>query len=126
MQTINKDVYYGSDLNKFVDEKCSHQMTCINIDGLFIKVAKKKLRIIESKHNNERMPTSQESALKTLNYIFKNSSAKYETEVCKVEGDYPYIDGACVYRFGDGIKKYLNQKQLIEWLEFEKELESFP
>ena len=62
--------YYGSDLNKFVNEECSKEMTVINIDMLEYKRSLKKIRIIESKHNNERMPKSQEEILKIFRIWF--------------------------------------------------------
>jgi len=49
-------IYFGSDLNKFVNENCSKEMTAINIDLLLYKRSKKHIRIIESKHKNEKIP----------------------------------------------------------------------
>lgn len=52
-------IYFGSDLNKFISENCSKEMTAINIDLLLYKRSKKHIRIIESKHENEKIPYSQ-------------------------------------------------------------------
>ena len=94
--------YYGSDLNKFVNEECSKEMTVINIDMLEYKRSLKKIRIIESKHNNERMPKSQEEILKIFAKIFRflnglsdwintqfNIDFKYY-ELFIVTGTFPY------------------------------------
>jgi len=63
--------YYGSDLNKWIDENVSHNLTSINIDCMMVKIKKKKLRIIESKYPNEELKKGQRDALKILAAAFK-------------------------------------------------------
>jgi hypothetical protein len=120
--------YYGSDFNKFVDRDCSHEMTCINMDCLMIKVADHKVRVIESKHNKELTPVSQDTALSILDEVFRYSNGtKYKGECYKVVGDYPYTNGAKIYRYRDDLSRNLHEKQsLMDWVNFKKDLEIFP
>ena len=111
--------YYGSDLNRFIDESCSHKMTCINIDCFLVKVSKKRIRFIESKHTKEGMKKGQKTALKLLSEMLHPS---YTVETFVVRGDYPY-NTATVENIETGERTQLDQDTLIAWLDFEVELE---
>ncbi len=121
--------YYGSDLNKFVNKECSKEMTVINIDMLQYKRKLKRMRVIESKHNNEKLPKSQEEILKIFAKIFRflnglsdwintqfNIEFKYY-ELFIVTGDFPYNN--CKIEDWVNDKSFnLDNKNLIKFLEF--------
>jgi len=115
--------YFGSDLNEFAHTECSKQMTVINIDMLQYKRSKKILRIIESKHEREKTPASQLEALTVLAKVFKyiNKIAKHKFEAYIVKGNPPY-DRTFVENLITGEKEILDRKELIEFLEFRKEI----
>jgi len=117
--------YYGSDLNKFIDENCFREMSCINIDCLLLKRSEKKIRIIESKHSKEKLPESQAEALTKLYELLKSSDHPWDAMVYLVRGDPPY-EYVEITEWTPEQKTYtLTQKELIEWLEFKKELKDF-
>ena len=115
--------YFGADLNKFANENCSKQMTIINIDFLGYKRAKKIVRIIESKHSKERMPSSQREVLEIFAKFFKKINqlipmSKHTFECYIVRGDFPYD----VVEIEDLVNKStfaVNQENLIKFLNFE-------
>lgn len=124
--------YYGSELNKFIDQFCSRKMTCMNIDCLCVKVSKNRIRFVESKHSMEgfgEINKGQYDALKILDYILKQNQ-EWKSEVCILVGDLPY-EKAVVYRirdkctkdYKDNFKVELTRQSLIKWLNFEVELE---
>jgi len=111
---------FGSDLNKFVNENCSKEMTAINIDLLLYKRSKKHIRIIESKHENEKIPNSQKEVLDILSTaIFKD----HKFEVFVVMGDPPDYENVKIVNLVNGKNYKIKHKQdFIDWLEFKKEL----
>lgn len=117
----NKTVcgYYGSDLNEFVDKKCNHEMTAMNIDLIMYKALKKTIRIIESKHFNEGMKTGQEKLLRLLgrfsNDISKVTGLKFEVYI--IYGNPPY-EKAKIVRLFDNQSTLVNQNTLIGFLDF--------
>jgi len=115
--------YYGSELNKFIDENCTRQMTCINIDCLLLKNDQKKVRFIEFKHSNEHFPLSQFRALKILHLITSQSLSGWDSRVFVVRGNYPFDDGAKICSLSDLKAILLTREDLIKWLNFEKELD---
>jgi len=127
---VNEDRYFGSDLNKFIHEKCTNKMTCINIDCLLLRLSKKRLRIIESKHSLEKIKNSQLEVLKILFKVFKIAEKSkwfkkyfdgWTFEVWIVIGDDPYEDITIEHPLYE--KKYvLTGDEFIQWLEFELEL----
>lgn len=122
--------YYGSELNRFVDEKCSHEMTAINIDLIIYKASKSSIMIIESKHSNEKMGKGQLRLLKLLadssELIAKamglSINRKFNFDVYVVIGDYPY-DSAEIIRLKDRKLVIVNQSDLIRFLEFNASFE---
>lgn len=120
-QKNKNEHYYGSELNRFIDEKCSHQMTCINIDCLLVKIAKKRIRIIESKHSAEFAPKSQITALKILHNLIQPKDG-WHVEFLMVYSDYPYNGMTQIEDLDENVLAILNQQQLIKWLNFEIEL----
>jgi hypothetical protein len=121
------DRYYGSDLNKFIDEFCSREMTCINIDCLLVKIKDKRIRFIESKHSIEGMPHSQLTALKILKRIFESkNNTPWRVEFYVVRGDYPYDEDVEIQEIGSSKVYQPTQQELIKWLNFELELEQIP
>ena len=119
---IQEKNYYGSDLNKFIDEKCTHKMTCINIDALIFRRSKNKLRIIESKHLNENMKWGQEEVLKLMGKVFawlNRLQEKIDFSVHIVYGNYPYEKLYIVdlTNIKDGIE--YSGEEVIKYLELE-------
>ena len=113
--------YFGSDLNKFVSENCSKEMTAINIDLLLYKRSKKHIRIIESKHENEKIPYSQKEVLDILSTAILKD---HKFEVFIVMGDPPDCDNVKIINLTNGKTYQIKHKQdFIDWLEFKKELE---
>ena len=110
--------YYGSDLNKFIDEECTRKMTCNNLDCYLIKVAYRRIRFIESKHTNEGMANSQRAGLQILE---ETRHVSYDIEVFIVRGEYPYH--TAVIEDLHGHSWTLSQNHLRQWLNFEAELE---
>ena len=114
--------YYGSDLNKWVGESCSKEMTHINIDGLSYKRSKKIVRIIESKHSKERMPRSQREILYILAKYFMKINKRHimydHTFECYiVRGDHPY-EVVEVEDLVNDTKFTLDNENLKRFLEF--------
>ena len=113
--------YYGSELNRFIDEYCSHEMDSINIDCLQLKVAKKRIRFIEYKRSREKMPRSEIRVYNILKYLFSKVESEWNIELYIVRGDYPF-ETALVKDFTTGQEWKLNQDELIKWLNFDLNL----
>lgn len=118
---MKNENYYGSDLNRFIDEQCSHRMTCINVDCFLVKVAQKRIRFIESKHSQEGMKKGQKTALSLLSELVHPS---YTIETFIVRGEYPYHT-ATVENIVTAEITQLDQKALISWLNFESETSDY-
>lgn len=114
--------YYGSDLNKWIHEACSKQMTAINMDLLLYKRSKKMMKIVESKHNGEEIPFAQSELLRILatwvKPIVDKAKLFNDFNVYIVEADYPYEDAEIIdmstkkiYKLKDGYFK--------KWVEFD-------
>ena len=119
----NEMNYFGSDLNKFTNEFCSKKMTAINIDFLGYKRDKGIIRIIESKHSNEGMPTSQKEVLKIFADVFKKLNKRivifdYTFECYIHRGDFPY-DISRIEDLVNDTKFTLDNENLKKFLEFE-------
>ena len=118
LKKIKNAQYYGSDLNKFIDERCSHKMDSINIDCLQIKVAKKRIRFIESKKDREHTTKSEIRAFKILRYLLSKQT-EWDIEFCVISGNYPF-QTAEIYVFGTEERFRLEQDELIKYLEFKR------
>ena len=125
MEYRNEDEmkYYGADLNKYAHENCSKEMTIINIDYLGYKRSKKILRIIESKHSRESMPTSQKEVLDIFAFVFKKLNKRivifdYTFECYIVRGDQPY-DIVKIEDLVNDTKFTLDNKNFKRFLEYE-------
>ena len=120
-RTIKEKIYYGSDLNKFVNKNCSKEQTVINIDLLIYKRSEKHIRIIESKHISEgAMEFSQKEVLKILSTA---QFSGYIFEVFIVIGDPPdYEPVTIIDIIKSKIYKIKEKQDFIDWLEFKKEL----
>lgn len=124
--------YYGSELNKFVNEKCNHEMTAINIDLIIYKASKSSIMIIESKHPNEGVGKGQYRLLKLLadssesiaRAIGSSTHRKFSFNVYIIIGDYPF-DNAKIIRLKDKKIIAVNQSGLISFLEFNADFERF-
>ena len=110
--------YFGSDLNKFINEFCTKQMTAINIDLLTYKRSKKSMRIIESKHENENVPRSQFEVLDLMKDAELPRCAAFGVYI--IIGNYPY-DTAKIHNLKTGKSWVVNRAGLIEFLEYRNE-----
>ena len=106
--------YFGSDLNKFINEYCSKQMTAINIDLLMFKRSQNHIRIIESKHENENVPQSQLEVLKILSAAEING---YLFSTYIATGNYPY-NSTTITNIKTGVTKVFDKNELIRFLEY--------
>lgn len=105
-KTINEN-YYGSDLNKFVATNCRKDMVVNNIDLIINDYKNDKIRIIESKHGNEKMSKGQEILLKQLSRIGIDTYTIY--------GNEPYNE-ATIYSFQVNKSIKVNKQELINFL----------
>lgn len=105
---INKN-YYGSDLNKFVATNCKKDMVVNNIDLIIDNYKGKRVKIVESKHSNEKLQKGQEILLKKL--------SKMGIPTYVVYGNEPY-NHAKIYSFQTQTYKLVNRKELIEFLNY--------
>lgn len=104
---VNPDKYYGSELNKFVAGNCRKDMVVNNIDLIINNYKDNTLKIVESKHTNEKLATGQKILLQKL------SNMGINTYVCY--GDYPY-EFTEVYSFQSNKYARFNKKELTEFL----------
>ena len=118
------DRYYGSDLNRFVDNNCMHEMTAINVDLMLFRWSKKTFYIVESKHTGEGMRKGQRQLLEFTAKILKVSNRLFPFTEWKfgcyiVIGDEPYDS----LKVEDLIKKrkfeIIGRKDVIAFLELE-------
>lgn len=122
-RTSDEIRYFGSDLNKFINECCSKQMTAINIDLLLYKRSNKHIRIIESKHSKENVPPSQREILRLMAKLFGPIAKHFNHcfEVFIVRGDFPY-DKVSIENMYDGEIYTIDNCKLKNWLEFTEKL----
>jgi len=81
---VDPNKYYGSDLNKFSAENCRRDIVINNIDLIINNYKDNTLKIVESKHINEKLSTGQHLLLKKLSKIGIDTYVVY--------GNYPYED----------------------------------
>ena len=105
---VEPDKYYGSDLNKLCAEKVRKDVVINNIDLIINDYKTKTIRIIESKHTTEKLAVGQKLLLQEL-------SRKGIKTYC-VYGNYPYLS-AKIYSFQNKKSIFVNQKQLIKFLD---------
>ena len=105
---INRN-YYGSTLNKFSAENCRTDIVINNIDLIINNYKDKNIKIIESKHSNEKLSIGQEILLKNL--------SKLGIKTYVVYGDYPF-DSSKIYSFQTKEIKLFNKKELINFLNY--------
>ncbi len=117
---MKSENYYGSDLNKFIDERCSREMTCMNIDCFLVKVSKKEIRFIESKHDGEGSGKGQRTGLRILSGLVHPD---FIVGNYLVRGEYPF-ETAIVENLATCEAFEVNQEDLIAWLNFEFSLET--
>ena len=113
----SEERYYGSDLNRFIAENCKKKMTVMNIDLITYDRDKKHIRIIESKHLNERTGYGQSELLKVLHGIFKIITG-YKITIFIIRGDPPY-DWVYLENVMDKSRHKLNRVELINFLNYE-------
>jgi len=95
--------YYGSDLNKYTGTSLPRVMTVNNFDLVILKRTKKIIRIIESKHIDEKLPWEQEWENQTQHELLALFAKfghvdGYQLEVYVVQGDPPF-DAVIVYQY---------------------------
>ena len=110
-------------LNDFITEKCTKQMTSIDFYVCLLKWSCKRLRIIESKHNNEGMGKGQrqfyEFLAKIFGFLNKHSRFGWRFDVMIVRGEPPY-DEISVHDLVDNKEFFIKgQKEVIRFLSLE-------
>ena len=128
---ISLAIYYGSALNRFIDECCSHEMTAINIDLIIQKISIKRLRLIESKNKAEGMRKGQENLFcrllpklfTFLNQIPKPTFLGYHFDIFLVIGEWPYEGITKIKNLSTGEIRSATKKELIKFLNFQLEFE---
>lgn len=118
---LRNELLFEDSLNLFIDENCHSGFTCMDIDLYCVKVKDKRIRFIESKRMGERMSYGQSIGVKLLGGL-SHFDPSFTVEAYIVFGDYPFADGAIVQKVL-GNTHNLNRQQLIEWLDFRRELE---
>lgn len=116
--------YYGSPLNKLVDEECTRNMTAMNIDLIMYEKNKKIIRIIESKHENEHMGYAQRRLLMLLS-IFEKTIKQYldyNFEIYTIRGNPPY-NSVSIQKMKEDIIIDVNHNELINFLNFKLSFE---
>ena len=123
LKTYSK--YYGSDLNKFADLECREKMTVMNIDLIIHRRSRKRIRIIESKHENEKIGTGQEELLRILGMLFKFLNKinfrSYKFDIFLVRGNPPYEE-VLVKNLINYNRKKIKKEDLINFLNFDLEM----
>lgn len=122
-------------LNKFISRYCSKEMTSIDIDVCLLKMSKKHLRMIESKHITEGMSKGQRRLYETLVWMFKGLNrlfSDWKFEVMRIygtplipeeDGDiYDVIYEEIIVRdlIKDEVFKITGVEKIIKFLEFEE------
>jgi len=139
-QEIKQLKYINTSLNQFVHDKCIHNMSYINIDGLSARMSKNSIRCIEYKHQNEsdgNMKSGQWYALQVLAGVFRklkyfintygakeNINPYNELGVYLTKGDMPF-NTLDVYDLVNQNRSYRikSQHNVIKWLEMDYNLE---
>ena len=83
---------YNSVFNLYADQICNNGMGLINVDLCAYSRTKRKIRLIEYKHNNERISNGHEEILRVFAEIFKESN-KYDGEVVVLQSNKPFDKG---------------------------------
>lgn len=110
---------YGSDLNKWVSINCRKNFIVNNIDLIFFDYIQKRIRIIESKHENEECGLGQKNILKELSKLYSDN---LKIDVYIIRGNYPY--SKCeIIRIIDYGKKTVDDLFLLKFLNFEIEFD---
>lgn len=104
---VNPDRYYGSDLNKLVASDCRKDMMVMNIDLIVYDYNQNIIKIIESKHLNEKLGKGQENLLKKLALIGIETYVIYASS--------PYIK-SFIHNFKTNEKIEVNKIELIKFL----------
>jgi hypothetical protein len=120
MKTKNEH-YYASELNRFIDENCSHEMDCINFDAVLVKVAKKRIRFLEAKRENEGLAKSESRVFNILRFLLGNINKEWKIEYFIVRSDATFENNFIQEMDGEPFA-FLNKADLIRWINFEIEI----
>lgn len=127
-RTDEEKRYYGSDLNKYLSE-LTKEMTVINLDTVQYKRSMNTLRIIESKHGNEKTGYGQKEVLDILADLFRwilscpfipDRKIK-QMGVYIVCGDYPF-DKVIVKDLVEKRDYELTKDEFVQWAQFRRPL----
>lgn len=111
--------YYASDLNKYISKHCEWSMSVGNIDAWQYKRIGKRhyIRLIESKHKNERTGAQQKTVFDFLDLLFRVARlAGIYFEFYIIEGTYPY--DSVVVKEMSGKEYRFNNKEFLDFLNF--------
>jgi hypothetical protein len=151
-RTGHELIEFNSDLNKFLHENCTKEMSVMDVDCITYKRSKRRLRFIESKHVSEGFTGYGQPELLQLlakaatvfNYLFSIfqqpggfgrleaflppsilgclGSLGARWDVVIIWGNAPF-DEVMVHDLVGKHTYHLNKEQLISYLEFRSELE---
>lgn len=111
--------YAGTALNTFAREKCDPKVLVSRIDLISYSWEKKKIRIIESKTENERPKVGQMSLFEKFKNVSKTANLDGITiDVFRIIGNPPF-ESSILEDISTGNRKTLNQEQLIKILNFD-------
>jgi aspartokinase-like uncharacterized kinase len=97
-------------LNKFAAENCRKDIVINNIDLIINNYKDNSLKIVESKHLNEKLSTGQHLLLKKLSKLGINTYVVY--------GNHPYKDGQYrIYSYQTNEYRTGTTKELINFLQ---------
>lgn len=117
MSTLRNEKYIMSTLHNFIDDNCTREMIAIDVDLFMIKFNRDTIRFIECKRIDEPTGNGQMRALEILSQM---SHPVYKVKSFIVTGNYPYKT-ATIREIG-GKSAKVDQKTLIQWLNFEIEM----
>lgn len=115
--------YYGSPLNEFIGLHCERNHTCINIDCLQLKLRNAGvdniIRVVEYKHEHEKVGDMQLRALQTLATLFKTiRDSRYKFQVCVFYGNEPFQRARIKDLTNNQDFELKNQEEIKNWLAF--------
>ena len=117
--------YFGSDLNKFVANKCRKDLTVNNIDLIMYDRNKQRIRFIEYKGTFEAESETQNKLLVELASIFEQSNGMFignDVEVYVVRANAPEFTENVLTDLQTGEKFLVGTEKLRTWLQFNYEL----
>lgn len=113
MSTLRNEEYIQSTYHNLIDDECTRKMIVIDIDLFMLKLAKKEIRFIECKHEDEPMSNGQRIAIEEL---AKLTHPDFKVSAYILTGTPPY-ELNTLKRIG-GLSQVMTKAELIHWFNF--------